>query len=93
MEQEIYVDGQSFTLLRYRCFLYKGRRFTVFIHPEECDETGDPILYILEGSDGRYVVPAKEDREMLFELLAPLLSNEAPFGAPVEDIFWLPWDE
>ena len=90
-EVEITVDGNVYSVLKYRRFLYNGKPFGVFIHPSECDEFGDPILYILAGSGESYTMPDERDLPALTSLAANLVNNETPFSSDL-DVTWLPWE-
>lgn len=95
--QDITVGNTTSKLIKYRSFVYKGEKYTVFIEPTtETEDSPGEIRMLAPLSDGTYTLPPADICRLLYPLCVDMILYQMHFDPALSgypDVILLPWNE
>lgn len=80
LEESVTVGGKKFSLLKVKSFLFGGKRYSLFIDPDDTDDDGSPIPYVLKQTSDDYVLAEEEVIEKIIPYIADILAGNEHFS-------------
>lgn len=78
--QDITVGNTTSKLIKYRSFVYKGEKYTVFIEPTtETEDSPGEIRMLAPLSDGTYTLPPADICRLLYPLCVDMILYQMHF--------------
>lgn len=95
--QEIKIGKIKRKLIKYRSFIYKDVKYTVFIDPTtESEDSPGEISMLVPLPDGTYGLPPQDISQLLYPLCVDMILYQMHFDPALSgypDIVMLPWNE
>ena len=81
MTMAILVAGRQYDFIRFRSFIYNGRKYTIFIEPGKYDEHHIPVCYNFKHvEENIFEVPSAEEQHTLNEFVSSLITDCYLYG-------------
>lgn len=85
LRSTIMIDGEYYSLVEYRSFTYKKRKYTIFIQPDITNADGHSACCLLYKSGSQYKFAPKAVIDEIGEWLADFTAGKKTYNGPTAE--------